>query len=107
MHDLSYSSDISGSFFHADDVVYVLYKCRQSLRLDGTSGTARYIVEDCRDLDFIADLCIVCDQSVLCRLIVVRSYEKKSVSAILFSSLESSIAVLVQFEPVPAMTGIL
>src|SRR5699024_741561 len=63
MHDLSDGSDIAGSLFHADDVVYIFYQCGQCLRLDRAARAARYVVEDRRDADGAADLGVMGDQT--------------------------------------------
>ena len=82
MHDLCTDRNIAGSFFDADDVIYIFYKMSYSCRLDRTSCTARHIIKDRRDIDGVTNLCIVCDQTVLRRFVVVRCDKKKSVCTV-------------------------
>ena len=84
VHDLSDRADISGGFFYAHDIVNIFYKVSQCLRLDAAAGAARYIIQDSRNLHRITDLCIMGDESVLCRFIIVRSYKEKTVGSVLF-----------------------
>ena len=77
VHDLRHIADIAGSLLDPRDVFHIFYQMGHSLRLDRTSGTAGYIVENGRDLRLIGDPCIMGDQSVLRRLIIIRSHKEQ------------------------------
>ena len=69
VHDLGNISNVSGSFLDADNIVHILYETGQCLRLDRTSGTAGNIVKDRRDLDLIADCCVMGNKTICVALL--------------------------------------
>lgn len=71
-------------FLDANDILDILCKSYCGLRLDVTSGTGRYVVHDNRKAYGLCHCGIVSNQTLLGRLIVIRSYHKQSVRAVLF-----------------------
>ena len=82
-HHLGDLGKISGCFLDSDNVLYILCKVSCCSRLDVAACTARYIVHDERSFrNCIGNCCVMSDKSLLCSLVIIRCYNKKSVCTI-------------------------
>ena len=84
MHDLRNLGNISGSFLYAHDIIHILYQFRDGLRSDIHTGAALDIIQNDRNGNTVGDRGIMCDQPLLCCLIIIWRYEQQSVRTVLF-----------------------
>ena len=60
LEDLRNCGEVSARFLDSDDILDILAEINDGLRSDVDAGTARYVIEDRRDLDGVCDLCEMC-----------------------------------------------